>query len=62
MNFKKIADTSFKGQNSMSYFGSVIWNSTPAELKERHSFQVFKSEMKALRPTLRQKHCGIVPF
>ena len=43
--------TVFKGQNSISYFGSVIWNSIPAKLKEINYFQVFKSEIKAWRPT-----------
>ena len=42
---------SFKGQNSISYFGSVIWNSIPAELREINSFQVLKSEIKAWPPT-----------
>ena len=37
-------NTVFKGQNSISYFGSVIWNSIPAELKRINSFQVFRSE------------------
>ena len=36
----------FKGQNSISYFVSVIWNSIPAELREINSFQVFNSEIK----------------
>ena len=44
-------NTVFKGQNSISYFGSVIWNSIPAKLREINSFQVFKSEIKAWRPT-----------
>ena len=44
-------NTVFKGQNSVSYFGSVIWNSIPAELRGIKSFQVFKSEIKAWRPT-----------
>ena len=44
-------NTVFKGQNSISYFGSVIWNSIPAELRQINSFQVFKSELKAWRPT-----------
>ena len=44
-------NTVFKGQKSISYFGSVIWNSIPAKLRERNSFQVFKSEIKALQPT-----------
>ena len=44
-------NTVFKGQNSISYFGSVIWNSIPAELRQINSFQVFISEIKAWRPT-----------
>ena len=44
-------NTVFKGQNSISYFESVIWNSIPAKLREIKSFQVSKSEIKALRPT-----------
>ena len=43
--------TVFKGQNSISYFGSVIWNSSPAELRGINSFQVFKSEIKVWRLT-----------
>ena len=39
-------NTVFKGQNSISYYGSVIWN----KLREK-SYQVFKSELKAWRPT-----------
>ena len=30
--------TVFKAQNSISYFGSVIWNSSPAELRGKNSF------------------------
>ena len=44
-------NTVFKGQNSISYFGSVIWNSIPAELRGINSSQVFKSGIKAWRPT-----------
>ena len=40
-------NTVFKGQNSISYFGSVIWNSIPVELRQINFFQVFKSEIKA---------------
>ena len=40
-------NTVFKGQSSSSYFGSVIWNLIPAELRGINSFQVFKSEIKA---------------
>ena len=38
-------NTVFKGQNSISYFGSIIWNSIPVELSGINSFQVFKSEI-----------------
>ena len=44
-------NTVFKGQNSISYFRSIIWNSIPVELREINPFQVFKSEMKPWRPT-----------
>ena len=44
-------NTIFKGQNSITYFGSVIWNSIPAELRGINSFQVSKSKIKAWRPT-----------
>ena len=44
-------NTVFKGQNSISYFASVISNSIPAELREINSFRVFKSEIKTWRPT-----------
>ena len=44
-------NTVFKGQNSISYFGSIIWNSIPVELREINPFQVFKSEMKPWQPT-----------
>ena len=44
-------NTVFKGQNFINYFGPVIWNSIPAELREINSFQFFKSEIKALQPT-----------
>ena len=37
-------NTVFKGQNSISYFETVIWNSIPAELRRINSFQVFRSE------------------
>ena len=40
----------FKGQNSISYFGSVIWNSIPFELRKVNSYQIFRSEIKRWRP------------
>ena len=44
-------NTVFKGQNSISYFGSVIWNSIPFELRKASSYQIFRSEIKRWRPT-----------
>ena len=44
-------NTVFKDRNSVSYFGSVIWNSIPVELKRINSFQVFRPKVKAWRPT-----------
>ena len=44
-------NTVFKGQNSISYFGPILWNSIPDELREINPFEVFKSEMKPWWPT-----------
>ena len=49
-NFSNELRVFFKGQNSISYFGSVIWNPILAELREINSAQVLKSEIKARRP------------
>ena len=35
-----------KGQNFISYFGSVTWNSIPFELRKASSYQIFRSEIK----------------
>ena len=40
-----------KGENSISYFGSVIWNFIPFELSKASSHQIFRSEIKRWRPT-----------
>ena len=50
-------NTVFKGQNSISYFGSVIWNSIPFELRKASSYQIFRSEIKRWRPT--NWHCRL---
>ena len=44
-------NTVFKGQNPVSYFGSVTWNSTPFELRKASSYQIFRSEKKRWRLT-----------
>ena len=41
----------FKGQKSISYFGSVIWNCISFELRKASSYQIFRSEIKRWRPT-----------
>ena len=46
-----IANTVFKGQNSISYFGSVIWSSIPFELTKTSFYLIFRSEIKRWRPT-----------
>ena len=42
-------NTVFKGQNSISYFGSVMWSSIPFELRKASSYQIFRSEIKRWR-------------
>ena len=44
-------NTVFKGQNSISYFGSVIWSSIPFELRKASFYLIFRSEIKRWRPT-----------
>ena len=40
-------DTVFKGQNSISYFWSVIWNPIPTKLrKAKSSYHISRSEIK----------------
>ena len=35
-----------KGKNSLRYFGSVIWNSSPTETREDHLMFLFVSKTK----------------
>ena len=39
-------NTVFSGQNSISYFRSVIWNSTSFKLRKASYYQMFRSEIK----------------
>ena len=51
-------NTVFKGQNSISYFGSVIWNSVLAEEREINSlFSSFQIRNKSIDT---QKNLGFV--
>ena len=37
-------------KNSLRYFGSVIWNSLPVEIREDHSILSFVSKIKQWKP------------
>ena len=39
-----------KGKNSLRYFGSVIWNSLPIEIREDHSISSFATKIKQWKP------------
>ena len=39
-----------KGKNSLRYFGSVIWNSLPVEIREEHSISSFVTKIKQWKP------------
>ena len=51
-------NTVFEGQNSISYFWSIISNLVPAELRKINSFRSFKSKIKACRP----ENCPFAKF
>ena len=38
--------TVFKGKNSISYFGSLIWNFIPFELRKASSYQILDQTQK----------------
>ena len=42
---KSNVNSVFKGQNSISYFGSVVWNPS-FELRKASSYQIFRSDIK----------------
>ena len=39
-----------KSKNSIRYFGSVIWNSLPIEIREDHSISSFVTKIKQWKP------------
>ena len=39
-----------KGKNSLRYFGSIIWNSLPTEIREDHSISSFVTKIKQCKP------------
>ena len=40
----------FKGKNFLRYFGSIIWNSLPIEIREDHSILSFVTKIKQWKP------------
>ena len=43
--------TVFKGSNSIRYYGPVIWNLIPAEMKSVDSLETFKSKIRMWKPS-----------
>ena len=41
-----------KGKNSLIYFGSIIWNLLPIEIREDHSILSFVTKIKQCKPTV----------
>ena len=39
-----------KGKNSLRYFGSIIWNLLPIEIREDHSLSPFVTKIKQWKP------------
>ena len=43
-------NTVLKGSNSIQYYGPVIWNLVPAEMKYVDSFETFKRKIRMWKP------------
>ena len=43
-------NTVTRGKNSISYFGSVLWNSIPANIRNIETLDGFKAEIKKWKP------------
>ena len=50
-------NTVFYGGNSVRYFGSVIWNSVPNDLKNICDFDLFKTTIPRWKPV--DSSCGL---
>ena len=50
-------NTYFYGGNSVRYFGSVIWNSVPNDLKNICDFDLFKTTIPRWKPV--DSSCGL---
>ena len=42
--------TVWKGENSIRYFGALLWNSIPSNIENSDSLSMFKSKMKNWQP------------
>ena len=45
-----LVNTEFKGKNSIRYFGAVIWNVIPINIKTATSLNDFKNITKSWKP------------
>ena len=52
-----LVNTVLKGKNSLRYFGPVIWNSIPLDIRLLDSFNTFKSKIRQWKPE--NCHCII---
>ena len=43
-------NTVHKGQNSLRYFGPIIWNSIPQDIRNSETLSLFKSKIKNWKP------------
>ena len=44
-------NSALKGKSSLRYFGSVIWNSSPIEIREDYSISSFATKIKQWKPS-----------
>ena len=47
------------GENSLRYFGSIIWNSLPLEIRNIQSLPAFKSSIKNWKPNCLCRLCKV---
>ena len=45
-----LVNTVLKGKNSLRYFGPVIWNSIPIDIRCQDNFNLFKSKIRQWKP------------
>ena len=45
-----LVNSGLKVKNSLRYFGSVIWNSLPIEIRDDHSISSFVTKLKQWKP------------